>query len=309
MDDNEIPESASLLTSDERNEVKDVSIKRRLQIQRDHGEHSLHLVVVIEDLRAAFYITFIAIILFGIALTKAFTKEDYTRILVPVYGITSMCSYFDFAPSTYVLPVIWCFGVILGFLYNAAAVLRIQIAYLEKKLTRCAYVSLILAHVYVALSIICFMISFAVQPNPTTPETMVVHTVPYVNLKIMFCVFQVAVVYFGVKVSWVGLNLPRWFHIASIVHLVPLVFVKIFGAVWIINALGDMGEKNLEGKGLWWSVRNDASKISGTVIGNISGLVMGILFPLLQSLFICRKGVNSHALTIAVSDNRVSAFA
>ena len=152
------------------------------------------------------------------------------------------------------------------------------------------------------------MTIFAVQPNPAKPITMVIHTVPYVNLKIMFCVFQCAVVYFGIKVSWVGLKLPRWFHVASLIHIPVLILVKVFGAFWIINALGDMGEKNLEGKGLWWSVRADWNKVTGTVIGNIGGLLTGIALPFIQALFICRKGVNSHALIVAVSDNRVSAY-
>ena len=308
MVDSDDNEATGFLTNDERKTEPDATIRRRLRINNEDGEHSLHMVIVIEDLRAAFYVAFIFIILLGVVLTKAFTEEDYTAVLVQVYGITSVCSYFDYAPSSYILPALWCFPVIVGFLYTAAAILRIKIAYLENKLSRCAYVLLVIAHVYVALTLICFMIIFAVQPNAAKPVTMIIHTVPYVNLKIMFCVFQLAVVYFGVKVSWVGLKLPRWFHVASILHLVPLVLVKIFGALWIINALGDMGEKNLEGNGLWWSVREEWSKVTGTVIGNISGLVLGIVLPFIQALFICRKGVNSHALVVGVSDNRVSAY-
>jgi len=307
--DNEDTEATGFLANQEKGQQDSGDkMSRRMRIQNDNGEHSLHMVVVIEDIRAALYISFIAIIVLGVVLTKAFTTDDYEAVLVQVYGVTSMCSYFDYAPSTYVLPAIWCFAIIIACVYCAVAMLRIKIAYLEKKLTRTAYILLILAYLYVALSFIYFTTIFAVQPNPAKPVTMVVHTVPYANLKVMFCVFQCAVVYFGIKVSWVGLKLPRWFRVVSVVHIPLLIIVKIFGVFWIINAIGDMGEKNLEGKGLWWSVREDWNKVTGTVIGNAGGLLTGIALPFIQAVFICSKGVSSHALVLAVSDNRVSAY-
>ena len=216
-------------------------------------------------------------------------------------------TWFYFAPTTYIISALWCFSIIFIFLYTAAAIFRIKIAYLEKKLSKCACVPLVLAHVYVFLSAIFFTLSFSVQPDPAKPVTMLIHTSPYVNMKITFAVLQVAVVYFGVKVSWKGLNLPRWLHIMSVAHVVPLIIVEVAGSLILINALADMGE-NLEGNGLWWSVRTEANKIIAQWIGNILAFVLHTVFPLFQSLYICRNGVDSHALIVAVNDNRVSAY-
>ena len=307
MDDNIANEETVFLAIEEGKKDPDVAIRRRFRITNDNGEHSLNMIIVIEDFRAGFYLSFIGMTLIGVVLTKSLTKEDYNAVLTRLYGGSNLCAYYDFAPSIYVLPALYGVPLILGFLYNLAAIFRIKIAFLESKLTQRAYILLVVTHMYVVLSMMAVCICLAVQPNPANPETMRVHTIPYVNLKIAFSVLQVAVVYFGVKVSWIGLKLPRWFRIMSIAHVIPLIINEVAGTIWIMNALGDMGEKNLEGKGLWWSVRTDANLISGQIIVNILGFILHTLFPLFQSLFISRKGANTHALIVDVSDNRVSA--
>ena len=88
---------------------------------------------------------------------------------------------------------------------------------------------------------------YAVRPDRDEPVTMIIHTAPYINLKIAFCVLQMAVVYFGLKVAWVGLKFSRWFRVGSIVHIPLLILVTIAAFVWILNALGDMGEKGGSG--------------------------------------------------------------
>ena len=65
-----------------------------------------------------------------------------------------------------------------------------------------------------------------------------------------------------------------------------------------------MGEKNLVGKGLMWSVKTKASILSGEIIVNGLGTVLGLVVPLIQAIFISRHGVNSHSLVIAIGDNR-----
>ena len=281
-------------------------ISRRLTIDNNNGEHSLNMVLVVEDFRVAFYSVFIFIIIVGVILTKAFTDIDHNNILVSVYGISNLCAYFDWPPSTYVLPVLWCFSLICGIVYCVTAIFRVRVACLEKKLTKREEVLLILAYVYVALSFVYFTAIFAVRPERENPTTMIVHSIPYLNFKITFCVLQVAVV-FGLKVAWVDLKFPRWFRLASIIHIPFLIVVTLAAAIWIFNALGDMGEKNLDGKGLMWSVRGEASKMFGQVVVNILGMILGFILPLFQAIYICRHGTNTHAIVFAVSDNRVAA--
>ena len=304
----EEPTERTSFIEDDAGKSIEVTVTRRMRIENNDGEHSLHSVLVIEDFRAGYYLTIILIHVLGIVLTKVFTKNDYDAIIKSVYGITNNCVYLDFPPSTYILPITWCFAIIFGFLYSATAMLRIRIAHLENKLSHREALLLYIAYVYVALSIVLFTECFAVQPDPEEPVTMVVHTFPYINLKVMSCVLQVVVTYFGVRVSWTGLKLPRWFSIASVVHAIAYIIDTIFAFVWMVNALGDMGEKSLVGKGLWWSVRSKGSKVSGQIMVNILGNVLGLVLPLIQALFISRNGVNSHALIVAVSDNRVAAY-
>jgi len=110
------------------------------------------------------------------------------------------------------------------------------------KLGRCASVLLIIIHVYVMLSAIYFGGIFTVQPDTDDPVTMIVHTLPYLNLKWGICMLQVAVVYFGIGVSWVGLDFPRWFYAGSIIHIYVHFVVNFFYTFRILNALGDMGD-------------------------------------------------------------------
>jgi len=306
MDREEATESTTLVikrTGDIETETSSPT-SRRFHFDNDDGEHTLNMVVVIEDFRVAFYLTSLALTGIGMLLTKAFTKEDYGAIIEDVYGFSNTCIYFDFAPATYILPILWVFAVIFGFLYTMAAILRIHIAYLERKLTRCAFVLLIIAYVYVAFSIILFSIAFAVQPEREKHETMVVHTFSYLNWKLMYAILQVAVVYFGINVSWKNLSIPRWFNTASIVHAVALVITALISFLMILNALADMGEAGMVGRGKWWSVRSKANIVMGNLFVNYVSLVVGIVFPLVHAMFLCRYGVESHALVVAVQDNR-----
>ena len=286
----------------------DVGVTRRMQIENNNGEHTLHLVLVIEDLRVGFYLTFFMNVLIGLILTKAFSNNFEVDIFTDVYGGPNICAYFDYSPSNYVLPILWCFGLLFGCLYSVAAMLRIRIAQLEKKLTGLEAVSLILAYIYVGLSLMVFSLIFAVQPKREKPQTMIIHTFPYININLMFAILQVTVTYFGVKVSWAGLELPRWFWTASVVHAATLCVASLISLLWIANAIGDMGQKDLVGKGLWWSVQSEASKLSGHVIVNVLGMILGCVLPFVQALFISRNGVNSHALVVKVSDNRMTAY-
>ena len=289
-------------------ESNNPAISRRLRIDNNNGEHSLNMVLVVEDFRLIFYLGHTLLIVVGVILTEAFTDEDHHGILKDVYGITNTCAFYDFAPSTYVLPFLWGFLLIVAVIYVVLAIFRVRVSCLEKKLTKREEVSLILAYVYVGLSFVWFGVCFAVQPDRAAPITMIMHTIPYANFRLCECVLQTAVVYFGVRVAWVGLKFPRWFIVGSIVHIVLLVVTTACVAVFALNAMLDMGEKNLVGKGIWWSVRNENSKLFGEIVVNWSSYGLSNVLPLLQVIYICRHGTNTRAAVFAVSDNRRSAY-
>jgi hypothetical protein len=201
---------------------------------------------------------------------------------------------------------------------------RIGIAFEEKKITNIPKVLLYIAHIYCILSFMGFTICFAVSPDRQNPTTMVVHTIPYINLKTALAVLQVAVVWFGQNVAWVKEGcikelwpswLPgwfpawkRWFITLSWCHAVFLLLIQLISNIMIINGLGDMGPKNLKGQGVWWSVRNPNHKIVWDVITNVGASVFGILIPLIQAQYLAYMGIKNisetHAVTFSVTDNR-----
>jgi len=280
---------------------------RRLTIQNVKGERTLNMGIIIEDLRAGVYIAFAALSIIGVILTEVFHEYDEkTDYIKKVFGASNLCSNFDFPPATYVLPVLWVFVIFLGVMYSNACILRIYISYLEEKLSGFASVLLSVAHVYLILSVIYFTMIFAVQPDPDNPVSMVVHSVPYLNLKWGICILQIAVVYFGFNVAWVRLNLPCWFYTGSIIHVVIYFIANIGDTLLILNCIGDMGVR-MEGKGLWWSVKNKTHGKAFDVIVNYIGAFLGIVVPFMQAVYISWNGINTDVLLITVGDNIVSA--
>ena len=137
------------------------------------------------------------------------------------------------------------------------SIFRVWIAKEEGKMSPKALIWLVASHIYFIMSLILFSLCFAVSPDREHPETMTIHTIPYINLKIAMCILQLAVVWFGVKVGWVDLELPKMFVVLSWLHVVLQFIVMMISNVLVVNALGDMGREKLEGKGLWWDVHNE----------------------------------------------------
>ena len=127
---------------------------------------------------------------------------------------------------------------------------------------------------------------------------MIVHSIPYTNLKIAFFAIQIAVTWFGAKVAWVGHNLPGWFVKASVVHTALIGVSNVLAIAVMANALGDMGE-NFEGKGLWWDVRNPVARNLSNILVNYCGMALGVIIPLIQSLWLAILKVQPLMLTAA----------
>ena len=72
----------------------------------------------------------------------------------------------------------------IGCGYSIVSIFRVRIAFLESKLSKREQVFLILAFVYVALSIVYFSAIFSVQPDPKEPVTMIIHSAPFLNYKV-----------------------------------------------------------------------------------------------------------------------------
>ena len=72
----------------------------------------------------------------------------------------------------------------------------------------------------------------------------------------------------------------------------------------IINALGDMGRKKLEGKGLWWDVHDEKQIMVGDWFANYSSFILNMVLPMIQSQYLSCRGFRTHALIISIGDNK-----
>ena len=205
--------------------------------------------------------------------------------------------------------------MLAGMTYSIVSIFRISIAHKEEKLGRIAKIVLWIAHVHFILSLIWVTVVFAVKPDRENPETMIVHTLPYINLKLAFCTIQISVVYFGENVAWKNINFApyctkKWFIKFSWIHVILQFITMVISNVMILNALGDMGTKGLIGKGLRWNVHEPLSKSIADVFANRAAFVLNFIIPMIQSQYLFTKGFKdiskTHTICLYISDNQKS---
>ena len=107
--------------------------------------------VVVESFCVLFIWSVLATLATGVFLTKMFTEIDHTAIIMDVFGAFNICSYLDFPPSTYILPVLYLFPMLFGILYSVVSMFRIWIAYEEERITALEKIILWAVHVYLCL--------------------------------------------------------------------------------------------------------------------------------------------------------------
>ena len=310
-------------------------------IKYEQNERKIKITLVVENFRTAFYWTFLGVILLGMLLTNVFVKEDVHQLLTDVFGASNICANFDFPPATYILPFFWLFAVLHAITYDGLSIFRIWIAKEEEKISNRARWLLTVAHVYFAFSVMYFTMIFAVPPDHEAPESVIVHTAPYINLKISFCVIQAAVVWFGVEVAWknmwVSRRIPRRVTILCWLHIILQSIFMIASNILLINSIaGELRWKEIEevevktyttsipitshdevlktikrefvGNALWWEASNKVVQIVNNVCGNVGGFVLNILIPLFQSQYLSFKGSKNihetHAIIVSITDNR-----
>ena len=290
-----------------------------VEVVKDGAERSIRFSMVVENFRTLFYWSFLGVFLLGITLTKLFVKEDVTEIIKDVFGASNVCAYFDFPPATYYVPFCWTFPMAFAATYGGISMLRIWIARGEGKILKRQKILLFLAHIYFIFSVMLFSVIFAVQPDRTHPETMIVHTAPYINLKNAMFFVQLAVVWFGSNVAWKEFKLPVWLLALNWFHVILQGITMIISNILIINALGDTGEadtsnecEGLCGKGFWLPVQNPDVIVLGDIFANKLSFLFNIVFPLIQSQYISYRGYEdiskTHAVIISIEDNQESIF-
>ena len=278
----------------------------------------LRITIFIESFRLLGILGFFFTLLLGYILTILFVTVDYTAIMVDVFGVTNACIYIDFPPATYVLPFVYLFPMTSLVIYHVIAIKRISKSHGDGKISKWAKKLLTTAHVYCIISHLWFSTVFAIHPDREESLSIYFHSAPYANWKIVGCVLQASVVWFGAKVAWKDISLStrtrKIFVAISWIHVLLLTIGTILQLAMIIaNGLGDVGSKGLVGKGLWWNVHEKPPQLVADlemIFGHTSplgDLMLCGLVPLLQIMFLKWKGFTNiskvHAVTFHITDN------
>ena len=286
-----------------------------IEVIREGTEKSIKISMVVENFRTMFYWLIIGVIALGMILTKMFSvtteETDPNIILADVFGASNVCAYFDAPPSNYFLPFFWLFPMLCAMIYDIISIFRIWVSYREEKISLVSTNLLVFAHIYFMLTVMLFGTIFAVSPDRKDPATMIIHSLPFLNLRFGLCILQFAVVWFGVEVAWKDFKLSKWFIAVNWCHVGLQILMVVISVILVINALGDMGPGELKGKGLWWSVHNNTQMNTFTnIFVNYIGFLLNWVIPLLQSQYFSYKGFknisNTHAVVISIADNRKS---
>jgi hypothetical protein len=122
-------------------------------------------------------------------------------------------------------------------------------------------------------------------------------------------VLQIAVTWFGRNVSWKELKHQlklsgtclRWGSEGSMVGILVFSTLKVLHH---INALGDLQfDKNVKEHGMWFNVHTESYKLGLEVVDKL-WLIMALLCPMIQSLYLTLKGLDTHGIVITIRDNR-----
>jgi hypothetical protein len=277
----------------------------RFEYSREKG---IKISVVVETFRALFYWSFLAVLGTGIFLTAVFVTHDHTALIIEVFGAYNICANLDFPPSTYVLPFLYLFPMSFGIIYSVVSMFRIWIANEEGRITVFEKRLLWFVHIYSILSMMWFEMIFAVSPDRDEPATIIIHTIPYCNLKVAMCALQIGVVHFGTRVAWKDLKYGgTWFVVVSWIHIVFQCIGMVISNMMILNALLDVGN------GRWWNVHDRGYSYSKTLfyLAQIFGknyieIFVVFVFPLLQSHLLAGHGFQTHCVNFQITDNKES---
>jgi len=285
------------------NSKLDIFKKKRAAVLVDGREREIMLLIVVENFRLVFYLSFLGIIILGVFLTEVFSNEvDPGKPLRDAFGVVSLCVFFDYPPSTYVLPSLWSITLMFAYLYAIAWIFRVWITMEEGKVSRCSFVGYCIGFSYVVLSFIFFTTIFAVQPDPSKPITIRIHTVPFTNFMVGLWVMAVMVTWYGDHVAWKNMGLPRWFFIMNYVMLCIQSFVVPIKVTSHINCLSD-----LDG-GLWWDPNGNETLTGFFDLIDQLFLISVLIYPTFQSAYLSCKRTQTHCVFMSLRDDRKSAL-
>ena len=279
-----------------------------IETYKDGTEKKIKLFVVVELFRFLSYAWTTIILAVGGVLTVLYSGVDYTAVMKSIAGSMNVCVYIDFPPATYVLPAMYSLCPILVFLYTIASIFRAWISKEEKKMSQCSFILYVSAFAYYFQSALIASTSFAVQPNPKIPVTIMIHTLPFTNLIVGLTLMQYATTWFICQVSYFEEKKPKYMPLGNYVCSMFLTFATIFKVVYHINMMDGL-ELNIQDEvvsnGWIWNVNDETIGVVGQfmdVIWNICALVL----PMIESGYLAWKRLDSHGLIFTIEDNRLA---
>ena len=300
----------------------DGTVTKWFSVKKNGREKELEVAVVVEFFRFLFYLWFFVIVIVGMVLTHGITakrmeaagkNETYGDVIEKLFGSVNVCAFFDFPPSTYILPTMYAILLLLLYQYAILSVFRAWIALLEDKITRYKFILYCGAFAYFAISAAIFSTIFAVQPDPKDVTSILVHTLPFTNLIIAICVLQSAVTWFGRNVAWRGLQhrwcTKRWWHFCRYTCLALLIFFSIFKVLHHITAIASIiaiSQHTLRHKpanGLLFDVHDPDIKPYLEVLDKL-WLFAALVAPAMQSGYFTFKNFHTHLVIVTFRDNR-----
>ena len=283
------------------------NIAKWFEVKKIGKEREINLFVVVEMFRFIYHLWLLLFIITGVLLTVAFTEEDYTAMIKTIFGSINICVFLDFPPATYVLPSIYAIWPVIIFQYSIVSIFRAWIAREENKISICNFIFYSSVFIYFWLSSAIASTCFSVQPDLKKPETIIIHTVPFTNLVLSLAFLEVATIWFGFRVSWRHLSLPKPLQASNAVCLIGLLPSTVFKITQHINGLANLGdglgEESGRINGYWWKVDDEVLGRMGQLMDCI-WMIAVLLWPLLRSGYLLWRNFDTHGLVITIGDNR-----
>ena len=312
---------------DDQRSVENDMVTKWFRTKTKDSEKEIELSVVVEFFRFIFYTWFCVIVFVGMVLTYGVTVQDHKdfyKVIEGVFGSVNICAYFDFQPSTYILPSMYSIQLILIYKYCLLSVFRAWIAKLENKISGKEFVFYCISFLYFCFSAAIFSTIFAIQPDPHDPKTIVIHTLPFTNFIISITFLQITVTWFGRNVSWKGLShrsklTKRLWTALHYVCLIMLIVTSTFKVVHHINSLGDVWKLDIKTNqtqitnetedqtepgpnvGIWFNVHEH--KVLLQIIDKL-WLIAALVIPMFQSGYLTFKTFDTHLIIFTIRDNR-----
>ncbi len=245
---------------------------------RSGGAPEVAFDLVVERLRLMGYGGFWVVVVTGIILTRLFSGQNLeTGVLMDVFGYNNICVYFDYAPSTFILPGLWAVTLALLLLYIATHWLQMRAEMRAGSLSVGLYRTLSGFKLFEAIVLALFSTIFAVTPTGWN-HTLYIHTAPFFLLQIGMVSLAMSNTLHGIKSGyWDRLELPDWFAKAAIVYCVIFAMIVAFKIPVATNAM--TGQR-------FWAQTDTLISIASIV--DKAFLVCAAIIPMMKAGYLLR---------------------